>query len=67
MMIQVMSSMTSSSLFQRKKLSFTRTFAAVSGVPVQSSNATSLATSSFERNSHTPSEAITMNESVGFT
>lgn len=63
--MQVMSSMTSSSVFHQKKLSLISTFAAVSGVPYQSSNATNLATSSFVKNSHTPSDAITINESVG--
>ena len=65
MMIHVMSSITSSSSLHLKKLSFTKAFAAVSGVPVQSSFATIFATSSLDKNSQIPSDAMTMKESVG--
>lgn len=67
MIIQVISSITSSSFHHFKNDSLTSTFAADSGVPLISSFDTSLATSSLLKNSQTPSDAITINESSGFT
>jgi len=60
-MMHVMSSMTSSSFFQRFVASFTRAFAAASGEFFSTKGNTSHATSTFDINSQTPSDASRMN------